>query len=201
MRHSRLHTIVLLLFFLGGLSALVYEVTWVRLLSLSFGVSVYAVSAVLTAFMGGLALGSWLFGRLAARIDAGNGDPGALLRLYALIQVGVGVCALLAVPLFGLLSALYVWIYRQLAPDFYSFNLIRFGLAALILLVPTSLMGGTLPLMGQLLARQESSRGGALGGLYAASTFGGVVGAFASGLFLIRLFGVQNTIYLAAAID
>jgi spermidine synthase len=201
MRHSRLQTIALLLFFLGGVSALVYEVTWVRLLSLSFGVSVYAVSAVLTAFMGGLALGSWLFGRLAARIDAGSGDPGALLRLYALIQVGVGVCALLAPPLFGLLSGLYVWVYRQFTPDFYTFNLIRFGLAALVLLAPTSLMGGTLPIMGQLLGRQEASRGGALGGLYAASTFGGVVGAFATGLFLIRLFGVQNTIYLAAATD
>jgi spermidine synthase len=201
MRYSQLRTISLLLFFLGGVSALVYEVTWVRLLSLSFGVSVYAVSAVLTAFMGGLALGSWLFGRLAARIDGRGAPYGTLLRLYGLIQLGVGVCALLSSPLFALSSELYVWIYRQFAPDFYTFNLIRFGLAIMVLLAPTSLIGGTLPVMGQLLARHEASRGGDLGGLYAASTFGGVLGAFATGLVMIRLFGVQNTIYLAVAID
>ena len=68
MRYSQLRTVALQLFFLGGISALIYEVTWVRLLSLDFGVSVYAVSAVLTAFMAGLALGSWRFGRLAARL-------------------------------------------------------------------------------------------------------------------------------------
>jgi spermidine synthase len=187
------------LLFFGGASALIYEVTWVRLLSLGFGVSVYAVSAVLTAFMGGLALGSWMFGQVAARAAAAK--PGALLRLYALLQLGAGLCALLAPLMFGWLTALYVWVYREFAPDFYLFNLLRFGLAALVLLLPTTLMGGTLPVMSQLLARHEQHRGADVGGLYAANTFGGVVGACASGLLLIRWLGVQQTIYLAAAID
>jgi spermidine synthase len=199
MRGSQLRTIAMALLFFGGASALIYEVTWVRLLSLGFGVSVYAVSAVLTAFMGGLALGSWLFGRVAARVAATQ--PGALLRLYALLQLGAGLCALLAPLVFGWLTALYVWVYREFAPDFYLFNLLRFGLAALVLLLPTTLMGGTLPVMSQLLARQEQRRGADLGALYAANTFGGVVGACASGLLLIRWLGVQQTIYLAAAID
>ncbi|MDQ2997978.1 MAG: fused MFS/spermidine synthase, partial [Chloroflexota bacterium] len=174
----------------------IYEVTWVRLLSLDFGVSVYAVSAVLTAYMAGLALGSWLFGRLAARLA-----PGALLVLYALLLVGVGGCGLLAPFVFRQLAALYVWIYRQFTPDFYTFNLLRFGLAALALCLPTCLMGGTLPVIGQLLARYDQSRSGDLGALYAANTFGGVLGACASGLFLIRWLGVQGTIELAVAID
>jgi spermidine synthase len=199
MRSSQLRTTAVALLFFGGASALVYEVTWVRLLSLGFGVSVYAVSAVLTAFMGGLALGSWLFGRVAARYTASQ--PGALLRLYALLQFGAGLCALLAPLMFGWLTALYVWIYREFAPDFYVFNLLRFGLAALVLLLPTTLMGGTLPVMSQMLARQEQRRGADLGALYAANTFGGVVGACATGLLLIRWLGVQQTIYLAAAID
>src|SRR5262245_39315836 len=198
MRSSRLHTTVLALMFFGGVSALIYEVTWVRLLSLGFGVSVYAVSAVLTAYMGGLALGSWLFGRIAARVDV---RPGALLRLYALLQLGAGFFALLSPFVFGWLASLYVLVYREFAPDFYLFNLLRFGLAALVLLLPTTLMGGTLPVMSQLLARQEQRRGADLGALYAANTFGGVVGAFASGLLLIRWLGVQQTIYLAVAID
>src|SRR5262249_7780124 len=168
--------------------------------SLDFGVSVYAVSAVLTAFMAGLAFGSWLFGRQAARV-AERPAPGALLVLYALLLVGVGICGLLAPLGFHQLGGLYVWVYQQFVPDFYSFNLIRFGLAALALCLPTSLMGGTLPVIGQLLARAEQRRGGDLGALYAANTFGGVVGACASGLFLIRYLGVQGTIELAVAID
>jgi spermidine synthase len=197
MNYSRLRTYALALFFLGGTSALVYEVTWVRLLSLGFGVSVYAVSAVLTAFMGGLALGSWLLGRRAAA----SATPGALLRLYALLQLGVGLCALLAPIAFGWLTSLYVFIARELAPGFYAFNLLRFGLAALVLLVPTTLMGGTLPVMSQLLARQEQRRGADLGALYAVNTFGAVIGACATGLLLIRWLGVQQTIYLAVALD
>src|SRR5262245_59479992 len=188
MRRSRLHRLALALFFFSGASALVYEVTWVRLLSLGFGVSVYAISAVLTAFMGGLALGGWLFGRAAAS----RAEPGALLRLYALIQLGAGLCALLVPLAIAQLTGLYVWVDRQLAPGFYAFNLMRFGLAALALLIPTTLLGGTLPVMSQLLARQEERRGGDLGALYAANTFGGVLGACAAGLFLIRWLGVQQ---------
>jgi spermidine synthase len=200
LNYSRLRIYALALFVLAGISALIYEVTWVRLLSLDFGVSVYAVSAVLTAFMAGLALGSWLFGRLAARA-AKQPSSRALLLLYALLLIGVGVCGLLAPLVFRQLGALYVWIYRQFAPDFYTFNLIRFGLAALALCLPTCLMGGTLPVMSQLLIRHDQRRGGDLGALYAANTFGGVLGACASGLFLIRWLGVQGTIDLAVAID
>src|SRR5262249_29100949 len=120
MNYSRLRTFALVLFVFAGISALIYEVTWVRLLSLDFGVSVYAVSAVLTAFMAGLAFGSWLFGRQAARV-AERPAPGALLVLYALPLVGVGICGLLAPLVFHQLGGLYVWVYQQFVPDFYSF--------------------------------------------------------------------------------
>ena len=209
MRYSQFRWFLLSIFFLGGISALIYEVTWVRLLSLDFGVSIYAVSAVLTAFMGGLALGSWLWGRLATRVSlsaaGADGSSGRgtrpLLQLYAVLQAGVAICALLAPWVFAQLAVLYVGIYRQFEPGFYVFNLIRFGLATLVLLVPTSLMGGTLPVMSQVLARHERDRGGALGALYAANTFGGVAGVCLAGLVLIRLLGVQATIYLAAGLD
>ena len=203
MNYSKLKAIGIALFFFSGISALIYEVTWVRLLSLSFGVSVYAVSAVLTAFMGGLALGSWLFGRAAARVYALE-DASAnrrLLILYAAIQLGVGVCALLSPLLFALLTNAYVWAYNQFEPSFYVFNVLRFGLAALVLLVPACLMGGTLPVLGQLLARHEGSRGGDLGALYAANTAGAVIGTALAGLVLVRAFGTDATIFIAAGID
>jgi spermidine synthase len=207
MKYSTLRAIGIALFFFSGISALIYEVTWVRLLSLSFGVSVYAVSAVLTAFMGGLALGSWLFGRVAARIEGDDALRDArivnyrLLRLYGFIQLGVGACALLSPLLFALLTGAYVWAYNQLEPSFYVFNLIRFGLAALVLLAPACLMGATLPVLGQLLARHEGSRGGDLGTLYAANTAGAVIGTALAGLVLIRAFGTDATIFIAAGID
>jgi spermidine synthase len=207
MRYSQLKIICIALFFFSGISALIYEVTWVRLLSLSFGVSVYAVSAVLTAFMGGLALGSWLFGRVAARIEGDDALRDArvvnyrLLRLYGFIQLGIGACALLSPVLFALLTNAYVWAYNQFEPSFYVFNVLRFGLAALVLLVPACLMGGTLPVLGQLLARHESSRGGDLGALYAANTAGAVIGTALAGLVLIRAFGTNATVFIAAGID
>lgn len=197
----RIFRTILILLFLSGFSSLVYEVTWVRLLSLAFGVSVYATTAVLTAYMGGLALGSWLLGRLIARRKGDSNQAGALLRIYALLELGVGICAVLTPLIFSALTSLYVWIARQFSPDFYAYNLIRFGLSAVVLLIPTISMGGTFPVVSQLLARRENRQGADLGNLYAVNTFGGVLGTFFSGLFFIRLFGTTSTIYLAAILD
>ncbi|MDQ3856645.1 MAG: fused MFS/spermidine synthase, partial [Chloroflexota bacterium] len=191
--YTRTRALTLALFFLSGLSALVYEVVWVRELSLSFGVSVYAVTAVLTAFMGGLALGSWLFGRLSSRHHP--------LHLYAGMQLGIALFAVLSPIIFRGITGLYADIYNALSPGFYLFNLIRFGLAALVLLLPATLMGGSFPVVSQYLARREQHRGGDLGLLYAANTLGGVLGACATGLVLIRLLGASGTIYLAAGLD
>lgn len=198
---QRLYKTTLLLLLISGFSALVYEVTWVRLLALTFGVSVYAAAGVLTAYMGGMALGSWLFGRLIARRPERFDRPGALLKLFALLEIGVGIFAALTPVIFIWLTAFYVWIARQFSPDFYSYNLIRFGLSALVLSLPTLLMGGTFPVISHLLARKEEQRGFDLGNLYALNTLGGVLGTLAAGLFLIRTLGTANTIYLAASLD
>lgn len=199
--HSRLRQLVLALFFLSGLGALTYEVLWVRMLGLAFGVSVYAVSAVLTAFMGGLALGSWIFGAAATRAGARPGAARSLLRLYAVLLAGVAVFALLCPWIFRLLTDLYAWTHHQWEPGFYVYNLYRFGMATLVLLLPTTLMGGTLPILSQLLAREPGRRGSDLGALYAVNTFGGVVGTIAVGFLLLRELGVQGTIFTIAAVD
>src|SRR3954453_2447975 len=190
---SQIRKLTFLLFFFSGISALTYEVTWVRELSLAFGVSVYAVTAVLTAFMGGLALGSWLWGRLAPRT--------APLRLYAILQLCVGIAAAFTPLIFTWTTHLYVWTYNTFTPSFYLFNLIRFGLALLVLLIPATLMGGSFPVISQFLAQRDTKRGSDLGFLYAANTLGGVTGTVVTGLFLIRFLGAHTTIYLAAGID
>jgi len=127
-----------LLLFGSGFSALVYQVTWVRLLGLVFGVTVYAASAVLAAFMGGLALGSYLSGRLSDRVRS----P---LRWFAAAETLIA-CSALATP------ALLTWmtpVYRQLSAgraDETVLTLARLTCSAAILLIPTTMMGATVPL-------------------------------------------------------
>jgi spermidine synthase len=190
--YPQIRAITFVLFLLGGFSALAYEVTWVRALSLTFGVSVYAVTAVLTAFMGGLALGSWLWGRKQVR---------APLRVYACLQGGVALAAFLSPWLIDALTSVYVAIFNQLQPNFYVFNLLRFALATLVLIVPATLMGGTFPVISQFLADDRTRRGADLGLLYGVNTLGGVIGTLLTGLVLVRVLGVHMTLYLAAVID
>ncbi len=192
MRRSRL--IILLLFFLSGATALVYQVLWTRTLTLIFGSTVFAISTVLTAFMAGLALGSFYFGRWADR----SSHP---LRLYAYFEVGIGVFALIypLVPI--MLQALYVVIHRQLGSSFYLLSLIRFVFAFLILLVPTTLMGATLPALSKFFVARKQQLGWDVGRLYSVNTFGAVVGTLAAAFFLTETLGVIGSLYLAALIN
>lgn len=185
---------VYLMFFLSGAAGLVYEVVWLRMLILVFGSTQFAVGTILTAFMGGLALGSFLFGR---RIDR-HGNP---LRLYGLLELGIGLYALLIPLLFDLLVPVYTTIWNRFAPSFFTFSLIRFGFIMLVLIVPTSLMGGTLPILSKFVTRREDAIGMSVGTLYAINTFGAVVGTAAAGFFLIAAFGSRATLLTAAAIN
>src|SRR2546421_5417006 len=139
MRRAGLHG----LFFLSGASALVYELVWQRLLHLVFGVSTLAVSAVLAAFLGGLALGGLLFGRLADRATR----P---LRLYAALEAGIGALALLVPPGFALLTAVYVSLSAWWHPGPWAGAGLRLALSLLVLLPPATLLGAPVPVMARL---------------------------------------------------
>ena len=166
--------VILLCFFLSGATALVYEVVWLRMLGLVFGHTVYAITTVLAAFMAGLGLGSVLFGRRAARFP----DP---IRAYGLLEIGIGIsCALIPVFIW-LASSVYVGLYRVLSASYATFGLIQFVLVFALLLVPTTLMGGTLPVLSQALVRREAGIGRTVGALYAMNTFGAVAGVILAG--------------------
>jgi len=186
--------IVLLSFFLSGMAALVYEVVWMRQLTLIFGTTVYAISTVLAVFMAGLALGSFILGRIADR----SKNP---LRLYAFLQGGIGIYVLFIPLIFKLINNLQIYLARNYALDFSGFSLIRFGLCFLVLLIPTTLMGGTLPVIVRFFVQRKEELGGYLGRLYSVNTLGGVIGSFLAGFVLILLLGVRGTIYLTAAIN
>ena len=186
------------LLFLSGAAGLVYQVAWVRLLGLTFGVTVYAVSTVLAAFMGGLAIGSFVGGRRADRARR----P---LRVYGLVELGVALTALLTPWAFGVLQGAYANLAQVVAPA--QAPLIAGGVRAVlafgVLLVPTALMGATLPLAvrGVRNAAADRTRGDAwtIGLLYATNTAGAIVGCLLSGFVLIGRLGLAETIFAAAA--
>jgi len=186
--------IVLVSFCLSGMAALIYEVVWMRQLTLIFGTTVYAISTVLAVFMAGLALGSLILGRIADR----SNNP---LRLYAFLQGGIGIYVLFIPLIFNLINDLQVYLARNYALEFSGFSFIRFGLCFLALLTPTTLMGGTLPVIVRFFVRQKEELGGYIGRLYSLNTLGGVFGSFLAGFALILLLGVTETIYLTAAIN
>ncbi|HJU54217.1 MAG TPA: hypothetical protein VJ715_06590, partial [Pyrinomonadaceae bacterium] len=113
-----------LCFVLSGATGLIYEVLWARMLGLVFGATTFAISAVLAAFMGGLALGSAWAGKLAARIER----P---LRAYGLIEIAIALYAVAVPILFRLVDHLYAFIWEQFHPGFYAFSLWRFLLSSL----------------------------------------------------------------------
>ncbi|HEY2745112.1 MAG TPA: fused MFS/spermidine synthase [Polyangia bacterium] len=185
--------LVLGCFFLSGASGLVFEAVWTRELTLVFGSTALAMSTVLSVFMGGLALGSWLAGRWADRIVD-------RLRAYALAEAGVGVYALLVPLVLAGYPALNHAMYRLLGASPVGLSLARFIAAALLLLVPTTLMGATLPLLSRHFVRDDgTSVAGTVGRLYAINTFGAVVGTFVGGFVLLPDVGVRATNYAAAA--
>lgn len=192
MRKTKL--IVWLIFLFSGASGLIYQVIWTRQLTLIFGSTIFAVSTVLTAFMAGLALGSFYLGRIADK----ETHP---LRMYAFLEAGIGVFAIIFPLLLNFLNAIYILTYRGLDAEFYSLSLIRFVLSFLVLLIPSTLMGGTLPILSKFFIDRLERLGFNAGLLYALNTFGAVVGCVATGFFLIQWLGIQYSLYLGAAIN
>ncbi|TLM80151.1 MAG: hypothetical protein FDZ70_01955 [Actinobacteria bacterium] len=188
-----LRAAVLTAFTLSGAASLVYEVAWTRELSVLFGSTVYAVSTMLAAFMGGLALGSAIGGRIADTYES------RLVDWLGGIEYGIGA--------FGLLS---VWLIRGVLPPlFYSaarggagaFFAAEVGLSLVVMLVPTTMMGTTLPVVSKLLVRGYGDVGREVGFANSANTLGSLAGSLAAGFLLIPLLGVRGAILAAAGLN
>ncbi|HYM00539.1 MAG TPA: fused MFS/spermidine synthase, partial [Blastocatellia bacterium] len=177
-----------------GVSGLIYQVIWVRQLELVFGTTTFAASTVLTAFMGGLALGSYYFGRQSER-QVNN------LRLYGFIELGIGIYGVLVPHIFTALPKLYEPFWLRLHLSFLMLTVIRFVLAALVLIVPTALMGATLPVLANYYVDERRNIGLKVGSLYSINTFGAVLGAISGGFILIPALGMLRSSYTAAGIN
>ncbi|MFQ5671960.1 MAG: fused MFS/spermidine synthase [Nitrospinales bacterium] len=194
MKNLRPRFWVFLFFFLSGVTGLIYEVVWTRLLTLVMGNTHYSVATVLTAFMGGLALGSFLGGRL---IDRGF-DP---LKVYAFLEFCIGVYCFFVPALTELALPLFKWIYAHYQDVYPRAAALRFLVCGVILLVPTAFMGATLPALSKFVARDTAFIGRDVGGLYAVNTFGAVLGALSSAFVLMPWLGLRTTIGFAAVVN
>lgn len=183
---------VLFLFFVSGAAGLVYQVVWARLLNEIFGITIYAVTAVLATYLGGLALGGWLLGRAADR----SANP---LRFYGWLEIGIGLSAFVGAWVVRALDPVHVWATSGLAPDSGTLLASRVLLSAVVVLPPTFLMGGTLPVITKALVRRMPQLGRQLSFLYALNTAGAVTGSLLAGFLLIRALGVHPTLWLVVA--
>jgi len=183
---------LLVIFALSGAAGLIYEVVWARQLVLVFGNTTQAVSAILTGFFGGMAIGSAVGGRIADRVRR----P---LRMYGALEL-ILVVVVLATPLtFGLVRELYRGVFSTLEAAPVPLALLRFVLALLALAPATILMGATLPTLTRHLTRHASGLGASFGRLYAANTLGAIAGTIVAGFVLIELLGLTGALVVGAA--
>ncbi len=188
----RRSTLVYVIFVLSGAAGLIYEIVWARQLVLVFGNTTQAVSAILTGFFGGMAIGSFVGGRLADRVRS----P---LRLYGLLEVAL-VVVVLATPItFELLHEVYRGGYAALREQPHLLALLRFALALAALGPATVMMGITLPALTRYLSTGESHLSVAFGRLYAANTIGAILGTLASGFVLIEVLGLTGALVVGVS--
>ena len=172
-------------FFLSGVAALIYQVCWQRLLFAAFGVDIESITIIVSTFMLGLGVGALVGGQLADRF------PERIIALFALAEFGIG--------LFGLLSPTVIREVGRLTieaplPVIAAANF-------LLLLIPTVLMGATLPMLVAFLVRTIGNVGVSIGGLYFINTAGAAIGALAVGFLLLYYFDLDTTIYGAAGVN
>lgn len=177
--------ILALLFFLSGVSALVYQIAWQRLLFANLGSDIESVTVIVSVFMLGLGVGALLGGRLIDWV------PHRAIILFSLAEIGIG--------LFGLLSQSII---LGVGQYFYSVSIYVTALVSFfILLFPTLLMGATLPVLVSYLARKWANVGAATGHMYSFNTLGAAIGAFLTGYWLFGVLTLTECIFVAAAIN
>jgi spermidine synthase len=194
---STFSLLVLCCFFFSGLAGLIYQILWLRMIDKVIGSAPFAVATVLSVFMGGLALGSWLAGKYIDRI----GSKGNLLSLYGLAEIAIGIYGLLLPVIILALKPVYVCAYNSMVLHAWFYRLFTFSGCTLILLIPTTLMGITLPVLCRFYVENLGHIGARTGRLYGINTIGAAVGAVLCGFLFIAKFGVWGTLGIAVGIN
>ncbi|PWT91454.1 MAG: hypothetical protein C5B54_05250 [Acidobacteria bacterium] len=180
-------------FFGSGFAALLYQIVWLKYLSLLFGNTTFATAALLAAYFSGLSLGSWLLPRFPKLLHA----P---LRKYGLMEIGVGCFATLFPLLYSGFKYPFASLFNLIGPQGSVYNVLIFFVAFSVLIIPTSLMGATLPLLSHYLI-QDDSIAEKTGLLYGVNTVGAVFGILLTAFVLIPDVGLHATIYIGVIVN
>ncbi|HWT83365.1 MAG TPA: fused MFS/spermidine synthase, partial [Candidatus Methylomirabilis sp.] len=159
-----------------------------------FGNTTHAIATVLSAFMAGLALGSYVFGRL---VD----DRRNTLLAYGFLEGGVGLYGFMVPTLFALTQQAYGFLYGLVDVSFAAFSVVLFFLSFIVIVIPTALMGATLPVLSRFCVTQVAALGRRVGDLYAINTLGAVLGCGLTGFLLISRLGLRGTVRLGASVN
>src|SRR3954451_12891765 len=179
-------------FFLSGVGSLALEVVWTRQMRLVFGSTTLAASTILVAYMLGLGLGGLIGGRVAHRLRSG-------IRAYGAIEIAAGLAALVVPFLLAALPPLAQALLH--GHGFWTLLLGRFAIALLVLLLPTILMGATLPIVVTAVTRDDPRVGASTGLLYGVNTLGAVAGVFLTAFVLFPRFGLWRSNVIGALLD
>lgn len=196
MLREKAKTVTAILFILSGVSGLIYQIVWFKYLHLFLGNTTYAQMIVLAAFLGGLALGNNYFGNRAERISNH-------LRYYGILEIFIALYCFLFPTLIEFTGTVFLSLVssQEMESSFLLLNATRFIISALLLIVPTIAMGGTLPILSKFFVERISDARRDIGILYFFNSFGAVIGVFFAGFILIKEFGLVITNYSAATIN
>ena len=186
--------LLLILFGISGMTALIYEMIWIRPLSLVFGTTTYAVSIIVASFILGLAIGSWFAGKFTDRLE----NP---LKYFALIQIAVGFFGILLLPVFDLMPGVYLDLYHLTYPNQSIFFIAQILMSIAMITVPATLMGTTLPLIMKIYSKEITTVGKDVGKLDASNSVGAFFGTLAAGFFIIPILGIHDGILVTASIN
>ena len=176
------------------MTALIYEITWIRPLSLVFGTTLYSVTTIVASFILGLGVGSWIAGKYTDRLK----NP---LQYFGFTQIGIGVYAILLLLIFPQLPEFYTQIYHLTVPNYELFLSLQVLFSILLLIVPTTLMGSTLPFLLKTYTNDLKTIGSKVGRLDGSNSFGAMIGVLVAGFFMISILGIQLTIIVTASIN
>src|SRR5262245_20590260 len=181
-------------FLLSGAAGLIFQVVWFHRAGLVFGSSIWAVTIVLSSFMGGLALGNALAGRYALKVDR----P---LTAYGWLETMVATIGLAVTLVLPHVTILLIPLTRALSNSLWAVNLVRLAAAFCLLVVPATAMGATFPVVVGAVSDGRERFGAALGRLYGWNTLGAVLGVMAAELVLVDRFGVAGAAWVAAGLN
>jgi len=186
--------ILLILFGVSGMTALIYEIIWIRPLSLVFGTTTYAITTIVASFILGLAVGSWLSGRFTDRLK----NP---LKIFALIQIVIGFFGILLLPVFNIMPNTYLDLYHLTYPNQSLFMFAQILMSMAMITIPATLMGTTLPLMMRVYSKEITTVGKDIGKLDASNNIGAFFGTLAAGFLIIPILGIHDGILVTATIN